>query len=132
MKNDEKKIRMEAWIATWSKETTLLDANQFEILKSIVNYASLSGVKLILLDLPIPKWHQESVPWDKNYVEILNAEIINLSKLPGFSYYNIRDKFNDEDFIDATHPRQIITKNWAYRVAQLLKIEAIRHDSPVP
>lgn len=117
----EKRIRMNAWMEHWGQETTLLGSNEFDTLHSIVTFASHAGTNLILLDLPIPSWHRNHVPWDITYEKQLRAEIHKFSTLPGFSYGDMRTGFNDDDFIDATHPRQKITKIWAARVAPIIR-----------
>lgn len=95
--------------------------NSFNQLFAIVKSVSSTGAKFILIDMPLPSWHRERSPYDRIYQERLHSYVEQMSSIPGFSYGDMRQNFNDsDDFQDSTHPRPKATRHWADRAAQLI------------
>ena len=90
---------------------------QFVVLRNLVDRILAQGSKVVLVDLPIPRWHAERSPYYPEYVTHRKALVSDLGAREGFAYLEMADLNADLEFSDEVHPKPSITRLWAQRVA---------------
>jgi hypothetical protein len=93
---------------------------QLEILRRLDRVVTRADGRLVLLDLPLPKWHKERSP----HFPLYQAQKMQyFSRLTaGHLYYvSLQHLDDDDDFFDATHPKPRVTDKWARSLAHRLK-----------
>lgn len=90
-----------------------LTMESYDKLFQTVKYISTSEVNLVLLDLPISKWNEENLPFDKIYQLNLSNYLPKMLLYKNVQYLSIRDLANDEHFYDYAHPRPKASILWA-------------------
>lgn len=102
------------------------DDSAFGNLLSLARTIHDHGSRLIILDLPLPRWHREAMaPYQELYRLRLNAISKALAENPGVPVRSIADGFDDDEFVDGVHPRPHATGHWAERAA--VEILATQH-----
>jgi hypothetical protein len=94
---------------------------QFLVLRGVIGRILGQGSKVLLIDLPIPRWHSERSPFYADYLNRKAMLLADLEGKPGFSYLEMAEKNDDFDFSDEVHPKPRVTPIWARQVAALLQ-----------
>jgi hypothetical protein len=94
---------------------------QFLVLDKLVTRILDQGSQVVLVNLPIPRWHAERSPFYANYLKRKTALLADLEGKPGFKYLEMADKDDDFDFSDEVHPKPKVTPLWAKQVAEVLQ-----------
>jgi hypothetical protein len=94
---------------------------QFLVLGDLIARILAQGSRVVLVDLPIPRWHAERSPFYANYLNRKKSLLSALQGKPGFSYLEMADQNDDLDFSDEVHPKPRVTPLWATRIAALLQ-----------
>jgi hypothetical protein len=79
-----------------------------------------AGGRLIVLDLPIPSWHADNIPYFSEYQRRKTPFIDKLRSMDRVTYADLQSGFIDGDFYDSAHPRPKVTAMWADRAAAVL------------
>jgi hypothetical protein len=117
----EKQRQLSYWDETMGGQDIWINKNEgLRALYNLASEISRSGASLVLIDLPIPKWHSENLPYDSIYQERLDPYLKKMALLPGFSYGSMRDGFSDNDFVDSAHPHPQITRLWSKRAYKII------------
>ena len=108
------------------------DERGFEELLVLAKSIHDHGSHLVILDLPLPSWHRDAVPYQAIYLQRMTALARKLELIPGVSLHSIANDFTDDDFYDSAHPRPRITSRWAELAANFIlatehKDSAARH-----
>ncbi len=93
---------------------------QFLVLKNLIARILAQGSRVVLVDLPIPRWHAERSPFYPDYVKNKKMLLSALEGRDGIAYLEMADQNSNLDFSDEVHPKPRVTKQWAGRVAALL------------
>jgi hypothetical protein len=93
---------------------------QFSVLRSLIDRILAQGSRVVLVDLPIPRWHVERSPFYPDYLRHRKMLLADLAGRDGLAYLEMIDQNNDIDFSDEVHPKPRVTQQWAARVAALL------------
>lgn len=93
---------------------------QFAVLEHVCKRALGEGSKLLLVDLPLPKWHRERSPYEGYYEARLAEFVKQWAARRGFYFVDMSDMDRDQGFFDEVHPRPRVTILWARRLAQAL------------
>jgi len=93
---------------------------QFAVLKNLIDRVLARGSKVVLVDLPIPRWHADRSPYYQEYQDHKKALLSELGARDGFAYLEMADLNADLEFSDEVHPKPRITRLWAAHVAALL------------
>ncbi|MBT3068513.1 hypothetical protein [Rhodoferax sp. U11-2br] len=92
----------------------------FELLSRTISTIRESGGKVVLVDLPLPRWHASASPYDSSYRQQLQKLQQRLDGTSGVAFLSLRDADQSEDFSDEVHPRPPVAVRWAQRLAQAL------------
>jgi hypothetical protein len=93
---------------------------QFLVLRDLVDRILAQGSRVVLVDLPIPRWHAEGSPFYQEYLRHKKTLLSDLGGRDGFSYLEMIDLNGDLEFSDEVHPKPRVTRQWAERVAGLI------------
>jgi hypothetical protein len=109
---------------------------QFDVLHAAIGRILASGGKVVLVDLPIPKWHSSRSPFYESYLKRRDALLAELKGTPGFRFVDMGEQDNDLDFSDEVHPKPTIAPRWASTIASALRGQLkvtteARSDEPV-
>jgi len=89
-------------------------------LMPIAKRISDAGDRLVLVDLPLPRWHTEAVPAAADYSRRKQAYFAPVLRLPGIYYLDMEGSATDEDFYDSVHLRPKACIELAHRLARTL------------
>ena len=100
-----------------------LGREQFDAVIELAQLVEKNGGKLVILDLPIPKWHQSASLYLKSY-ESLKSELIKpLFTNPRVRYMDLRDLNENSHFYDSAHPTKQAALIWSTTLKEeLLKL----------
>jgi hypothetical protein len=116
----EKDIAMDYWHDQLQTSGTLSE-EQFDVLRATVTKIVSHGARVVVVDLPVPEWHQKRSPYLHSYAERRFALLDAWQDNPAVRYIDMTDIDSDSDFSDEVHPKPRITKIWAKRVVNALE-----------
>src|SRR5262249_37696574 len=93
---------------------------QFEVLGRLVHRIVESGSQILIVDLPIPRWHSQASPYYADYQERKKTVLSEIRGLDGVFYMNMQDADADRDYYDDAHPKRAATKVWCTRLSGVL------------
>ncbi len=93
---------------------------QFVVLRNLIDRILAQGSRVVLVDLPIPRWHEERSPLYQEYLSHKRSLVSDLAGRAGFAYLEMTDLNSDLEFADEVHPKPRITRQWAARVVRLI------------
>jgi len=112
---------IEFWFDYIGRRDGTLDNEQFDELVRLCNVITETGAQLILVDLPLPRWHQERSPYWTDYQERKMSSLRAILKSPRVRYVNLQHMSNDEMFSDSGHPDPHFTCMWSKALRQDLE-----------
>ncbi|MEP7295460.1 MAG: hypothetical protein ABI702_04670 [Burkholderiales bacterium] len=111
------------YLAFWRDYTagadTVGDA-PFHVLERMIEGILAEGGRVVLVDMPIPRWHAKGSPLAADYRHRIDVLLADLSARPGVSVLAMGDMATDNDFSDEVHPKPRVTERWAERLAAAL------------
>jgi hypothetical protein len=93
---------------------------QFEVLRKLIDKILDQGSKVVLVDLPLPRWHAQRSPFYPDYLRHKNLLLAGLRGRGGIAYLEMADHDGDLEFSDEVHPKPSVTPQWAERIAALI------------
>jgi hypothetical protein len=93
---------------------------QFAVLDKICDRVLAQGAGLLLVDLPLPRWHKMASPYQAIYETRAHRLFDRLSGRSGFGVVDMDHLDNDADFYDEVHPKPRAAAIWADRLAAAL------------
>ena len=94
---------------------------QLVIFENICRRITANGSRLMIVDLPIPKWHRDGLPYEEEWNEQKIPYLNRVRALPGVAYYNLQYMSANGDFYDSAHPRPQVSIRWAHAIAPTLR-----------
>ena len=85
---------------------------------------------MLLVDLPIPRWHSEGSALARDYRERLERALPSLCSQPGVRLLRLADQDANDDFSDEVHPKPRVSPRWAARLAEALHRERELNPNP--
>jgi hypothetical protein len=76
------------------------------------------GGRVVLVDMPIPRFHAQGSPLHADYAARMARLLPELAARDGVAVLRLQGD-NDEDFSDEVHPKPRVTKRWAQALAEL-------------
>lgn len=111
------------YLAFWRDYTagadTVGDA-PFQVLEHLVESILAEGGRVVLVDMPIPRWHAQGSPLAADYRRRIDPVLAGLRARSGVSVLAMNDAASDDDFSDEVHPKPRVTEHWAERLAAAL------------
>ena len=105
---------------------------QFSVLRNLTDRILAQGSRVVLVDLPIPRWHAERSPLYEDYLRHKQMLLSDLGGRDGFAYLEMTDLNGDLEFSDEVHPKPRVTPQWAARVAGIIgAVGDVAPESPV-
>ena len=120
MSQSDRDGSMGYWRATMGPAGPSAFDEQFAVLERACKRVLGEGSKLLLVDLPLPKWHRERSPYEGYYEARLAKFVRQCAVRPGCYFVDMSDMDRDRDFLDEVHPRPRVTILWARRLAAAL------------
>jgi hypothetical protein len=93
---------------------------QFAVLDKICDRVLAQGARLLLVDLPLPRWHKTASPYQAIYETRAHQLFDRLNGRSGFGFLDMDHLDNDADFYDEVHPKPRAAATWADRLAATL------------
>jgi hypothetical protein len=97
-----------------------IDEEQFIVLRNLIGTSIARGSRVVLVDLPIPRWHAQRSPFYPSYLMHKKDLLSALEGNEKFTYLEMADQDSDLDFSDEVHPKPRVTGQWAARIAALI------------
>lgn len=120
--NEEIKTRgHKYWNEYMGRPDGTLSQEQFDRLIELVEYLQAKGARLLVVDLPLPRWHTQEQPLYADYLQRREPYLKKMMAYPNIAYLDMTDLNQEQDFYDSAHPKPKITHQWAERVARGLK-----------
>jgi hypothetical protein len=118
---DEQRKYLAFWREYMGREPRLSE-QQFEQLRALVDTLVSDGSRVVLVDMPIPRWHERGAALASDYRERIRELAPTLSALPGVTWLPLAsDDDSDDQFSDEVHPKPRVTPRWAARLADALR-----------
>ena len=115
----DKEAAMKYWRDQMHSNGTIAE-EQFVILRDLIDRIRTQGSRVVLVDLPIPRWHAERSPFYADYLKHKKALLSTVEGRDGIAYLEMVGQNSDIDFSDEVHPKPRVTRQWAARVAALI------------
>ena len=93
---------------------------QFDALQQLIGALVSTGANVVLVDLPLPKWHAERSPYLASYYQQLMPIVDAFQGLPRFRFMRLKGLSDDADFSDEVHPKPKISAEWSRQLANVL------------
>ncbi|MBI2277806.1 MAG: hypothetical protein HYU74_10680 [Dechloromonas sp.] len=97
-----------------------LEAAPFATLLQTIDTIRASGGRVLLVDLPLPRWHAGASPYEASYRRHWAALQEQLAETDGVAFLSLSDADRPEDFSDEVHPKPRVAERWATRLAGAL------------
>jgi hypothetical protein len=117
---DEKTAMLNYWSGMMGPADPTVMDEQFAVLERSCDVVLSEGSSLVLVDLPLPRWHKRRSPYESYYQDRKTELVRHLSGRPGFAFVDMAELDKDEDFYDEVHPRPRMTIEWAKQLAAAL------------
>ncbi len=104
----------------------LSDAS-FERLRRLVDTIRADGARVVLVDMPIPRWHARGSRLHADYARRMTELLPELAARDGVAVLRLPGG-DDDDFSDEVHPKPRVTASWAQALAALPFLQHQRED----
>lgn len=115
-----KKSLLDYWLKTMGPAGTGTMDEQFSVLEQACATVLSQGSSLLLVNLPLPRWHKERSPYEQPYQHAVARLVSRWTGRPGFGFIDMTKLDSDGDFYDEVHPKPHVTIEWAKRLAAAL------------
>ena len=95
---------------------------QMGLLQETISRLLAAHQRVVLVDLPLPKWHREASPYYQPYERAARAELFDyFSNRPGFTGLSMPDLDGDQDYSDEVHAKLHLARIWTERLAAVIE-----------
>ena len=120
MTEDERDNIMNYWSEVMGPAGLSTFGEQFAVLERSCDQILEDGSELVLVYLPLPKWHKQRSPYQSYYEDSRIQLVKRWTGRRGFGSIDMSDLDSDADFYDEVHPRPHVAISWARRLAAAL------------
>ncbi len=117
LSDDDKRQRLAFWRAQTGNAKTVGQAS-FTVLERLVDGVVAEGGRVVLVDLPIPTWHESGSLIATDYRRRIDELLPILETRPGVTVLRLQE--TDDEFRDEVHPKPRVSPLWAQRLAATL------------
>jgi hypothetical protein len=118
--SEERMQYLDYWSKVMGAGRPPIPDEQFTVLKQACEEILAQGSRLVVVDLPLPRWHKEQSPYHGYYEHRLRRLVDHFSFRPGFSFLDLGELDGEADFYDEVHPKPRVTSAWSERLAAVL------------
>jgi hypothetical protein len=115
----DKDAALKYWHGQMHSDGPIAD-EQFVALRNLIAKTLEQGSKVVLVDLPLPHWHEQRSPFYPDYLRQKKLLLADLQGRDGLVYLEMTGHNDDLDFSDEVHPKPRVTPQWAARIAALI------------
>lgn len=115
----EKKSSLTMW-RNFMGDGVPLNPEQFAALADTVRYANLKGIRLAIVDLPIPAWHRDALPYNASYEKLKAGALTGTASMKNVIQIDLTSMDDEKNFFDSVHPTDMAAQDWERRVADKL------------
>jgi hypothetical protein len=116
---EDKEAALKYWREQMHSDGPIAE-EQFFVLRHLIDRILAQESRVVLVDLPIPRWHAQGSPLYEEYLRHKKILLSNLEDKDGFAYLEMNDLSDDLDFSDEVHPKPRVTPQWAARIAEVI------------
>jgi hypothetical protein len=113
----ERQKHLAFWREYMGSVDHLSDAG-FERLVHLVDTVLADGARVVLVDMPIPRWHAQGSPLHADYARRMARLLPELEARDGVAVLRLTGD-QDDEFSDEVHPKPRVTAGWAQALAAL-------------
>jgi hypothetical protein len=113
------------WLKFMDRPEGDLASEQFEELLRLKETVQKNNLKLIIVDLPITKWHQVGSPLFTYYQKEMRSYLEKITCSANIVYVSLQDLNDPSYFIDSVHVRPEYTFLWAKNLKKKVEITSI-------
>ena len=95
------------------KPEGVLHSEQFEKLNELIKKIRGHGMRVAVVDMPLPSWHREKSPFFVPYREKLSASLALHTEDKGVVLVDMASAIPDDEFRDSVHPKAEAAEHWA-------------------
>jgi hypothetical protein len=100
----------------------VLQDEQFDKLRMLIDKASGAGFRVVVLDMPLPSWHRAKSPFFSPYETKLRNVLASYTSEGAIDFVSLVDAIADDDFRDSIHPKADAANHWARTLTERLRI----------
>jgi hypothetical protein len=115
----EKEAALKYWHEQMHSDGPIAE-EQFVVLRNLIAKILDQGSRVVLVDLPLPRWHEQRSPFYPDYLRHKKSLLAELQGRDGIAYLEMTDHDGDFEFSDEVHPKPRITPLWAERIAAVI------------
>lgn len=127
--DSERRDALSYWRQAISR-TDSLAGEQFDVLHRMLTTILDSGARVVLVDLPLPQWHEQESPYMGSYRTQRDALVADFKSRGNFAFMPMLDLDADLDYSDEVHPKPRVTIAWSERLAATLNPLVAAANSP--
>jgi len=101
----------------------VLHDEQFDKLVALLNKAHASGLRIVVVDMPLPSWHRAESPFFAPYESRLQAVLSPFLETGKARYVRQSDAIPDDEFRDSIHPKAEAANHWTKTLVDQLFVE---------
>jgi hypothetical protein len=118
---EERREAAAYWYNLLGRKDDISD-QQFAEFETMIAHLLDAHERVIVVDLPLPKWQQETSVYDQKYRKRLPGLLKKFAGREGFAISDISGlSADDDDYSDEVHPKLRLAKIWAERVAETIR-----------
>jgi len=91
----------------------VLHDEQFDKLDALIDKVRALGLRVVVVDMPLPSWHREKSPFFASYQAKLQARVGRHLQDGGISFVDLTAAIPDDEFRDSVHPSAEAAAHWA-------------------
>ncbi|HZE93057.1 MAG TPA: hypothetical protein VE029_15295 [Rhizobacter sp.] len=115
----DKQKYLEFWRDYMGHAKSLADAS-LHVLEYTVDSILSEGGRVILIDLPIPRWHIQGSELAADYQQRIHPLLADMQSRSGVVVLHMANIMTDDDFTDEVHPKPRMTEQWVQYLATAL------------
>jgi hypothetical protein len=115
-----KKKALEFWEEHMDLKGGSLKEEQFIMFRGLARRILSHGVRLVVVDMPLPQWHRNWIVAYAQYREIMPRYLKDL-KGDRFYYLDLSQSTPDDGFYDSAHPFEDTAKRWTGLLSGVIK-----------
>lgn len=110
------------WLTDYmGRADRVLPPEQFLFLESLIARARRAGLKVVVVNLPLPSWHIAEGPFYQQYRKRIADMMEGLSGDQGVRFVDMIASIPDENFRDSVHPTPETVVEWATILGEKLR-----------